>query len=647
MIMAKGPRPGSDGSRRPHSLPVAMVLILLLAFGLRIYGITFGTPFEGYYWWDERSAITGAQAIVADHNLSSIRLGLYPLVLSTIYYPLSVLQTYTWNPRAVMALSLNDQLLVARALSAMAGTALVGLVYLLGRRLSGHWCGLAAALLTAASPTLVAESRYATTGMSVTLLVYLAMLPLTYRRISIWVRLFLCSMIATLAALTKSNGVAASALIPLALLAELVSMPGHDRRRVLIAPRMLVLLGTGVVGLLVALWLANPNAVLEFWNRATAYARIHRAGASPAAAWQWILSYEWGILFGGLAGAILGILGRARLPYLLLMVMFSVSYGLVVSFFSTLFVRWLMVILPGLAVLAGIVVAQGLGQKRTAFRLLAVGFLLVAAVFGTVNAAKLGYNLLHDARIAAWAWVQAELPAGAKIAVEQHALPNGEPVSTRFRIQPIKRAIDQPAHFYRESGFHYLLIADDMYDRWQANPQAHPEEGMAYEALYEEYVKVASFRGTLLHAPPAIDILVLQISDGPVYAIDQLTLGAGWHGEEDAAGTPHRWMTDRGQVFYDHSGGGGEKRLLSFDAYVFRDKGDISAVVNGQPGTRLSLEGEAVQHVEIPLELVPGLNSIELVSERGCGRPVVYDPDSQDTRCISIKVGNLRLESVP
>jgi len=126
-----------------------MVLILLLAFGLRFYGITFGAPFEGYYWWDERSAITKAQAIAADHNLSSIQLGLYPLVLSAVYYPLSALQSHSWNPRAVMALSLNDQLLVARALSAMAGTALVGLVYLLGRRLSGHWCGLAAALLTA------------------------------------------------------------------------------------------------------------------------------------------------------------------------------------------------------------------------------------------------------------------------------------------------------------------------------------------------------------------------------------------------------------------------------------------------------------------------------------------------------------------
>jgi hypothetical protein len=628
-------------------VPAAMILLLLLAFGLRVYGICFGTPFEGFYWWDERSAITRASGIAADPSLSSLRLGPYSVLLSAVYYPLSIMQNHTWNPRAISLISLSDRLLIGRALSVLAGTLLVGVVYVLGRRLAGRWGGLSAALLTAVSPTLVAESRYATTGMSGLLLVYLALLPLTDRRILLWKRLFLSSLVAFLAMLTKSNGIVAFALPPLWLATETFASPDQGGRRRLKLIRGGVLLGVVLSGLLFAVWLVNPGGLPEYLRRALSYARIQRAGASPLAAWQWMLRYEWPLLLGGTVGTILGILRRDRLAGTLLFAIFVTLYAAVVSSFGTLFVRWLMIILPGLAILTGSAVAAAVAMKRPLARILAGGFLSVTVVFGTANAWQMGYNLLHDARIATWEWAQEQLPVGAKIAMEGHALPIGDPVFTRYRIQVVRRAVDEPPSYYAENGLQYILTADDIYDRWQAHPEAHPEEMKAYQALFEEYDEIARFHGTLLHAPPAIDIRVLRVADVPLRAVDQLSLGAGWYEAErdDASGTEYRWMTDEGEVFYNWSGEGDARQMLSFDAQVFGEMGDITVYVNNQPEVRLSLDAtEAPHHIEIPLRLTEGLNAVEFVSERGCDRPIVYDPDNRDTRCISIRVGNLKLD---
>jgi hypothetical protein len=105
-------------------------------------------------------------------------------------------------------------------------------------------------------------------------------------------------------------------------------------------------------------------------------------------------------------------------------------------------------------------------------------------------------------------------------------------------------------------------------------------------------------------------------------------------------------MTERGEIIYNQTQASNRTQVLSFDAYVFRDKDDISVYVNGQRVEHLALEPpRQLYHVEVPLHLKSGLNTIELVSERGCARPIVFNPESRDQRCISIKVANLSLQA--
>ncbi|MEA3375834.1 MAG: glycosyltransferase family 39 protein [Chloroflexota bacterium] len=628
----------------------AVLAVLLLALGLRAYGITFGAPFDGFYWWDERAAITKAAETASQLGPSALENGLYPLLLGAIYYPLSVIQHQTWNPRAIHILSLNSRILIGRAFTALTGTALVAVIYAVGRRVAGKRSGLLAALLTAVSPTLVAESRYATTGMPVTLLVYATLLPLSSQSMGLWKRLTFGSVIAGLAVLTKPNGIAAF-YFPLAagLLAVYTLFRSKRHQGSIVAGVVLTLIAV-LAGLVAAMRLSGSTGLLEYLYSASSYARIHRPGASPLDAWQWLLRYEWPLLLGGTAGIAVSVVRQERVKGFLQLSTFLVAYSMTSLSFGTFFIRWLMVILPGLAILTGWAISRASSGDHQQWQRALVGVVASIGVsFGALTTWHMGHNLINDVRLPAWQWVQQHIPGGAKLAIEPHALPAGTAVSTRYRLLRVRRTTDYPPSYYVEQGCDYILTADDIYDRWQADPEAHRTAMGEYQELFDEFEEVAAFHGTLLHIPPAIEVRVLRVPGVPVYPRGNLVLGEGWHGieVEESSGIEFRWMTERGQVFYNWSGSGSSRQVLSCDAYVFRDKEEISVLVNGERAGSLSLGSPGGLHqAELPIMLSPGLNEIQLISERGCGRPIVFNPDSRDKRCLSIKVADLALEPV-
>jgi hypothetical protein len=329
-------------------------------------------------------------------------------------------------------------------------------------------------------------------------------------------------------------------------------------------------------------------------------------------------------------------------------VIFLVAYSAISPLFGTFFVRWLMIILPGLAILMGWGISHISNPNRHNWQRVGIGiFAAVAILFGALTAWQMGHNLIHDVRISAWQWVQEQVPVGSKLAIDAYTLPTGAPLSTRYRVSRIRTA-DHPPSYYIEQGFDYLLTADDIYDRWQADPEAHPTIARGYWRLYEEFDEIARFQGTILHIPPKIEVRVFDVSDDPVYPGGTTVFGGGWWDVELApsSGIAFRWMTERGEIIYNQTQASNRTQVLSFDAYVFRDKEDISVYVNGQQVERLALEPpRQLYHVEVPLHLKSGLNTIELVSERGCARPIVFNPESRDQRCISIKVANLSLQA--
>ena len=157
---------------------VALVGILALALGLRVWGLRFGLPyFEHPDEW-----------AVADEAMRMLRTGEYT-PFSYTYPPLyTYMQVgvatfhFLWGAGAGLYRTPADIDPVrfyvwARALTALLGTGAVALTFLAGRSLYGRTAGLLAAALIAVMPAVAGDAHYVTTdtpAMFFTLLAFLA-----------------------------------------------------------------------------------------------------------------------------------------------------------------------------------------------------------------------------------------------------------------------------------------------------------------------------------------------------------------------------------------------------------------------------------------------------------------------------------------
>jgi hypothetical protein len=526
---------------------------------------------------------------------------------------------------------------VGRVLNVAFGVLTVWITYLIVRRVWGKRAACLSALGMAVAPSIVVEGHFNATGTT-SLFWFMLTVFFVVRAYQDGFRFTALALIAgSLSFLTKPTGISALVLVGLFTfwqLAERYRRSAKARLRIILS----VVLVAICIGVLVALrWQLLMRIIPNFlWT--------YEKGTQPAFAWLWVVQHDGVLLAFGLLGILTSRIDGHR-PWPILI---TGSFYIVGSlFFQIFFVRWLIPLVALLTVFVGPFGEKLLTRSRRPFHYLAVGLLLAGFVFLGWDAHSLVQNLDNDVREQSWIWIREHIPPGSRLAVQGNWLSTNA-AGLSYRAQSFDVLPEEPG-YYEDAGFNYVVRVTGRLDyyNWRRLPD-DPGLEQKYQALYDAFDLLHKETGTILHIPVAVDVDILQITANPVYPEGQLVLGGGWHGEEDADGTPRRWMTERGELFYNHSGEAGEKMVFSFDAYVFRDEDRITAYVNDQPGTPLSFDGtEGLRQVEIPVDLVEGLNHIELVSERGCGRPVVYNPESKDTRCISIKVGNLRLEAAP
>ena len=196
--------PGSAG-RPLWSAPAAgrlaaasLLAILVAAAGLRIAGLGFGLP--AVYNPDEVPIVSRALAFAkGDLNPHNF---LYPsfyfyLLFGWVgtYFVLARAAGTVASIQAFQAQFFTDPTsiyLAARTLGVACGTATVGCVYLLGRRMFGRAAGLCAALFLAAAPVHVIDSHYVKHDVPTTLAIVIAqaaivsVFPLRPRRPGPW-----------------------------------------------------------------------------------------------------------------------------------------------------------------------------------------------------------------------------------------------------------------------------------------------------------------------------------------------------------------------------------------------------------------------------------------------------------------------------
>jgi mannosyltransferase len=163
-------KPGSSGSI--HVPRLALLLVILLAFGLRLYHLDYQS-----LWRDEVDALLFARQGLAE---------LLPLFTTPGHNgPLYYVILHFWIRLA------GDTEFALRFLSLVCGVLAVPVIYLLGRRWVGKMGSLVAALLCATSPYLVWYAQegkmYALLFLMSALSTYIYILALERNRVYLWV----------------------------------------------------------------------------------------------------------------------------------------------------------------------------------------------------------------------------------------------------------------------------------------------------------------------------------------------------------------------------------------------------------------------------------------------------------------------------
>ncbi|MHB1293512.1 MAG: ArnT family glycosyltransferase [Anaerolineae bacterium] len=483
--------------------------LFLLGLALRLWGIGWGLPY--LFHPDEAGKVLITLRMFQTGDLNPgyfLKPGffLYSNALAYVPYYLGgkLLGAFATSQDLVVPTvlvmgvgkaALPSVVLVGRVLSAMCGALLALPVFHSARRLSGSKMGgLAAAFLAAVSPTSVSSSHFIHPDAHVTLCVLLTFwfaLQILERgalRDYVWTGIAL-----GLAASSKYNGG----------VAVLLPVGAHLLRRGWAGLRDgRLYLGLAVAG--AVFLLTNPYAVLdyqhfvadvlgEFRHYQTGHAGMEGDALRYYA--TWLLQKE-----GLIAPLALLEIGRGlalRSRKHLLAAGLALPYLAFISLFAVRNERTLLPVLPILFCLAAGLLAHLAGRAREAVagragrRMLVAGLAVLTLALPIAPMVQDNAALTQqDSRYVAPGWIDANLPMGARIALESYA-PYVDP--ERYAVQGIDSMINHAPEWYVSEGVDYLVFGEGMYGRYLHDPARYPDHVARYEALFAAFRLVKTF----------------------------------------------------------------------------------------------------------------------------------------------------------
>ena len=426
----------------------ALAAILLLAAALRLVGIRYGLPLPVLNP-DEQNIVPRAWRMVNGGGPDPGWFD-YP---SLLLYVLAPFQTWSDEP----------SYLAARVVAVALGLAGVAAAWWLGSRAYGRLAGGVAAAAVAVATVHVAYSRMAVTDVALALGVTVALALLADDRIEL----------AGLAA-----GLAASAKYPgLILAVPLVAAAWGRWRRLALAGAL------AVAGFVVA----SPYAALHAGEALDDAWRVQRLAHRG---WLGFEDDPWAgfafaarlwdalgpALFVAAAGLVLALAAARRSRPDLVLASFVLAYFASLLTLEAHFDRYVLPLVPPLAVLAG---------RLRSLAPVTLLLLVVPLVWSVQDARDL---TREDTRVAANRWIERNLPPDATVAAEPSTLP-----LDRFRV--VRLALPGPGREFdenrrvsrlRERGVDYVVVSGAVADRVLAASEHYPREAAFYDELRRE-----------------------------------------------------------------------------------------------------------------------------------------------------------------
>ncbi len=499
-------RPDPLRAVRGQGWRIALTAVLVAALGLRLWGVKHGLPYV--YNVDENAHFVPNAIGLFGHGWNPH----YFVNPPALTYVLHVVFAVWFGGRTgvgyAYATDPTSVLVVARATSALLGTAAVGLTYLAGARLAGRGAGLVAAALLAVA---FLPSFYGHLALDDGP----ALAPVA---LALWGAAGIARGGRTRDFALAGAGVGLACATKYTAAVAVLPVLGA----VLVAPRPLARRRPAVVALtaLVAFVAADPYAVLaprelhgglahQLSATGDAEGKLGLTRDSGFLFYLWTLT--WGLGWAPLAAVVAApvLLARRDRRALVVLAPTPVLFVLVMGAQDRFYGRWLLPVFPILCVLAAIAVVA-LAERLP--RWLAPGLvalLLAQGLIATVH----GDRVLSrpDTRNLARAWLAAHLPVGARVVVEPinpdawasdvgRALPTAN--GARFRkwrslrdvrdgrvvnIEDYERTLFPGlVDRYRRAGFCWVVSGSTQRGRAEADPAAVPGATAYYRRLERE-----------------------------------------------------------------------------------------------------------------------------------------------------------------
>jgi hypothetical protein len=475
----------------------ALAAICALAFGLRFWGISFGLP--ELFHPDEPAYVLQALAVgrgVPD-GLTFANPPLFKYLLVVEYAATFALQRVvglTSSPTAFVEefrAHPSTLYVLARLTSAVLGTLTVGAVGALGYALNGRRAGLLAAGVYAVAFLPVREAHFGTNDTALTLLVTLGLLACARVARGGTLRTYLVAgALVGLAFSTKYDGIALLAPFFVAHFAR----PKRWSKDLLIA-------GAACIGAAVLSFpslVTEPGRVLNdvyvhLWVEARGgYDGLDPAGGYVFYARTLVTGLGVPLLLGSLGGIALAARRRERASLVVLSL--PMAMLAVLGSQQLYFARFALPTLPALVVLAAVAIGE-VWRRRWLVGVVA----LVLVIAPTVADAIRFDGLLGqtDTRTLAREWIQTQLPADARIAIDAPPLgPSLSPEQTQHEVSigDAGALFDLSVDDYRQRGADYVVTSSFTLEARAVDPEREAKREAFDGELGQSASIVAEFR---------------------------------------------------------------------------------------------------------------------------------------------------------
>ncbi len=477
-----------------------LVGLTAVAFALRASGARFGLP-DYVYHPDEPAIVERAAAMLRTGNLNPKWFD-YPSGYLYVQLLTQILYVLVGATRGLIGqvpqFTLPQFYFAGRLTTAFLGTILVPVAYLTAKKAHSTRAGVIAAALVAFSYLNVVHSHYATTDIAASLAVALCTLfslLILQRGEMRWY--VLAGIAAGFAAGMKYT---AGLVLLMLLLAHILRTKwgewGWIDRRIV----------GGLLAAAGAFLLTTPYALLDLptFLNGLAFEVFHYHDFQPGysgASGLWYLramltSADAPLAVAYWGGILYAVVRPSRIKLLLLAMPAIFFLGLATT--AVHFERNLLPILPALAVLSAVLIADASTWIGRHIRRKMPGWMPAAAL--TVLAVVLPFGAAlsfdrsltePDMRTVAGQWVAQNVPAGSKIAIEHYSIPfSHEP----YQVTDVMRAWDHDADWYAEQGFDYVIVSSGVWLVMADQPARYQRELGILHDLETRYELVAEFQ---------------------------------------------------------------------------------------------------------------------------------------------------------